>query len=202
MGIFDELFKKKAPAAHVQPDEKFFCPVCGAITQGAQRKCTNCSWDDSTCPYVTGFNNKEQLFKKCRLKTGNNDCSANPYGLLFEDCPIFKSYRYYGGRKTAAETAGIGNKKVTSILDKYRAGLLYLDSCESFDEAKFRELNRIIGNQFSEADIKTQLGNAQLMLRGVDDLKKVLRSNIVEAIGTFEEIGLFSEKEKESDEPR
>lgn len=187
MGIFDKLLKNKAPAARVQPDEEFFCPVCGAITQGVQRKCTNCSWDDCTCPYVTGFDNKDQLFKKCSVKTGNNDCSANPYGFLFEDCPVFKSHRYDGQRKTAAEIADNGSKKAASILDKYRAGLLYLDGCEGFDEAKFRELNRIIGNRFSETDVKTQLGNAQLMIGGMDDLKKVLRSNIVEAIGTFEE---------------
>ncbi len=188
MGIFDKLFKKKAPAARVQPDEEFFCPACGAITQGAQRKCTSCSWDESTCPYVTGFDNKDQLFKKCSVKIGNNDCSGSPYGYLFEDCPIYKRHRYDDQRKIAAETADSGNKKATSILDKYRAGLLYLDRSEGFDEAKFRELNRIIGNQFSETDIKTQLGNAQLMIRGMEDLKKVLRSNIVEAIGTFEEV--------------
>lgn len=188
MGIFDKLSKKKAPAALVQPDEEFFCPVCGAVTQGVQRQCTNCSWNDLTCPYVIGFSNKEQLFKKCSLKTGNDDCSASPYGLLFEDCPVYKSHPYDGRRKANAEPAGSGNEKETSILVKYRAGLLYLDRCERFDEAEFRELNRMIGDRFSEADIKTQLGNAQLMMGGMDDLKKILRSNIVEAIHVFEKV--------------
>lgn len=188
MGIFDKLFKKNASAAPVQSNETFVCPACGAKTQGAQRRCANCGWDDTTCPYVTGFSAREQLLTKCRLKTGNNDCTENPYGLLFEDCPIYKNQQDSERRKAVEETVGGTSKKATSILDKYRAGLLYLDGCERFDEAEFRELNRIMGNRFSEADIRTQLVNAKSMMRGMDDLKKVLRSNIVEAIGTFEKL--------------
>ena len=80
------------------------------------------------------------------------------------------------------------NKKPTSILDKYRMGLSYLDECKTFDEAKFREFNRITGNRFSDADIETQLMNAKLMIKGMEDLKQILRSTTVEAISTFEEV--------------
>ncbi len=65
---------------------------------------------------------------------------------------------------------------------------MYLDGCESFDESQFREFNRIIGNRFSDADIAQQLDNARLMMRGMDDLKQVLRSSSVEAIDVFEEM--------------
>ena len=184
MGIFDKLFKKNASAAPVQSNETFVCPACGAKTQDSQRRCANCGWDDFTCPYITGFSAREQLLTKCRLKTGNNDCMESPYGLLFEDCPIYRDHQDSERRKAA----GGASKKATSILDKYRAGLLYLDGCARFDEAEFRELNRILGNRFSEDDIRTQLVNAKSMMRGMDDLKKVLRSNIVEAIGTFEQL--------------
>ncbi len=46
----------------------------------------------------------------------------------------------------------------------------------------------MIGNKFSEADIKTQLGNAELMFRGVDDLKQALRETTLEAIGVFKSL--------------
>ncbi len=87
-------------------------------------------------------------------------------------------------RKPKAEAA----VKKTSILDKYRAGLQYLDSCGSFDEAKFREFNHITGDKFSEADIQTQLGNARLMMNGMDGVKQSLRSAMVEGISMFEEV--------------
>jgi hypothetical protein len=80
------------------------------------------------------------------------------------------------------------NKKPTSILDKYRAGLSYLNGCGTFDEVKFREFNRITGNKFSEADMQNQLRNAELMIRGMEDLKQTLRSTMVEAVRVFEEV--------------
>ena len=80
------------------------------------------------------------------------------------------------------------NIKKTNILDEYRAGLSYLDECGAFDEAKFRKFNHIIGNRFSEADITNQLKNAELMIKGMEDLKQLLRSNMVEGISTFEEL--------------
>ncbi|MFV0400028.1 MAG: DUF805 domain-containing protein [Oscillospiraceae bacterium] len=79
-------------------------------------------------------------------------------------------------------TAGV------SILDQYRAGLSYLDSCGAFDEAKFREYNRISGNRFSEGNIQNQLSNARMMMGGMEDLRKILRTNMAEAIRTFEEL--------------
>jgi hypothetical protein len=80
------------------------------------------------------------------------------------------------------------NKKPMSILDQYRLGLSYLDGCGVFDEGKFREFNRITGNRFSEADMEKQLGNARMMLRGMEDLKQALRGTMLEAIQAFEEI--------------
>ena len=80
------------------------------------------------------------------------------------------------------------NKKPASILDKYRAGLSYLDGCGAFDEAKYREFNRITGNRFSDVEIANQLRSAELMIRGMEDLKQTLRSTMVEAIHVFEEV--------------
>lgn len=74
------------------------------------------------------------------------------------------------------------------VLYQYRAGLSYLEGCGTFGEPKFREMNRITGNRFSDTDISNQLENAKLMLRGMEDLKQTLRSTIVEAIRTFEEL--------------
>ncbi|MCL2107677.1 MAG: hypothetical protein FWH26_11565 [Oscillospiraceae bacterium] len=79
-----------------------------------------------------------------------------------------------------------GSGKTTTILDRYREALSYLDRCGPFDEAKFREFNRLTGNMFSEADVQNQLRNAQLMIGGMAEVQKILRSNMVEAIGTFE----------------
>ena len=75
-----------------------------------------------------------------------------------------------------------------SILDKYRAALRYLENCSVFDEAAFREFNRITGNRFAEADIQSQLRNAGLMLKGMEDLRELLLSSTMEAIGAFEEM--------------
>jgi len=78
--------------------------------------------------------------------------------------------------------------KKARILEEYRAGLSYLDECGAFDEAKFREFNRITGNRFSNADIENQLRNAKLMIGGMENVKQTLRSSMVEAIGIFEEM--------------
>ena len=73
-----------------------------------------------------------------------------------------------------------------SILTQYREGLAYLDSCGPFNEAKFREFNRITGNRFSEADIQTQRRNASMMIDGMEGVRKAVRSSMVEAVSTFE----------------
>lgn len=153
----------------------YICPLCGTVTQGIQHTCINCNWNNSICPYVSGFNTQTQLYEKCGFKPGNNDCAANPYGYLYENCPIYIAHPYDGQAKT-------------SILDKYRMGLSFLNGCGEFDEAKFREFNHIIGNRFSDTDIENQLRNAKLMIRGMEELKQVLRSTMVEAINTFEEL--------------
>ena len=80
------------------------------------------------------------------------------------------------------------SSKPSSILDKYRAGLSFLDECGAFDEAKFRKFNHVIGNRFSEVDITTQLRNAELMIRGMENIKQTLRSTMVEGISMFEEL--------------
>jgi len=92
----------------------------------------------------------------------------------------------FAGGNTSAAVSSSG--KPHSILDQYQMGLSYLDECGIFDEAKFHIFNRIIGNKFSAADIETQLGNAQLIIGGMESLKQILRSNMVEAINTFKEI--------------
>jgi hypothetical protein len=153
------------------------CPVCGkvtqpAIAQGLLKKCSNCSWNDAICPHVSGFNTQSGFFETCRLKTGRDECE-NPY--LYWDCPLY-----------AAQSSG--NQKQLGILDQYRAGVSYLDACGVFDEAKFREFNHITGDRFSEADIQTQLQNAKHMIRGMEEVKEVLRSTTIESIGVFEEM--------------
>lgn len=65
---------------------------------------------------------------------------------------------------------------------------MYLDRCEAFDEADFRDFNRIIGNRFSDADVENQLRNAKLMIREMEDLKQTLRASMIEAIGAFEKL--------------
>lgn len=84
---------------------------------------------------------------------------------------------------------GFDNKCVgINILVEYRMGLTYLDSCGVFDEEKFREFNEITGNRFSDTDIGNQLKGARMMINGMEELKHVLRSNMVEAIATFEKM--------------
>ena len=78
--------------------------------------------------------------------------------------------------------------KSAKILEQYREGLAYLDSCGPFDEAKFREFNRIIGNRFSENDIQSQLRNASMMTDGMEGVRAAVRSAVAEAIGTFEQL--------------
>lgn len=140
---------QKSDNVESSDSKTFLCPICGAITQGALHKCTNCSWDDSVCPHASGFNTRNQLFEKCSLKTGNNDCSANPYGYLHEDCPIFAACEPYDGS---------GTKKTTSILDTYRVGLSYLDGCEAFDEIAPQHVVDLRSN--AEKKIEQQSGSA------------------------------------------
>jgi hypothetical protein len=99
---------------------------------------------------------------------------------------FFKSTHKNKVSKTSGQPQTKGSPK--NILERYRMGLSYLDKCGAFDETKFLEYNRIIGNSFSDADIKKQLQNAQQMIRGMEDLKQTLRSTTIEAISTFAEL--------------
>ncbi len=74
------------------------------------------------------------------------------------------------------------------MLEQYRAGLSYLNRCGPFDEAKFREFNRITGEPFSEADIQTQLRNARGMIMGMEEVKNALHASMAEGIRTFEKL--------------
>ena len=95
-------------------------------------------------------------------------------------------------KKNKAKPSGVGRTTVSAkpktILDKYRDGLAYLDSCGTFDEAKFREFNRITGNRFSEADIQSQLNNARMMINGMEGVRQSLRSAMAEGISAFEKL--------------
>ena len=97
-----------------------------------------------------------------------------------------KDYDYACSKNTAqSKNSGAAPK---SILDKYREGLVYLESCTLFGETEFREFNRIIGERFSEADIQTQLANSKMMIAGMDELKGILKQNMIESIKTFEKL--------------
>lgn len=183
MALFDKLKKKKDSSAGVEKCVVPNCPKCGgAINRGTQI-CTACGWDGSICPHAVGFNPQTQLYEKCDVKSGNNVCSENPYSYLFEDCPI-----YISSRRNTEQPASDGNSDSVTILTQYREGLRYLDSCGIFDETKLREFNRIIGNRFSEAEIQTQLANAQMMVGGMNALKELLHNSTLEGINAFEKV--------------
>jgi len=92
------------------------------------------------------------------------------------------------GQPAAAPKPAPAAPKKPPILDRYRASLRYLDSCGPFDEAKLREFNRISGDMLSEADLQKQLASSQLILGGMEQIRKLLRQNVAEAIGAFEQI--------------
>jgi hypothetical protein len=52
-----------------------------------------------------------------------------------------------------------------------------------FENQKEKDYDR-----FSGADMEKQPGNAKLMIRGMEDLKQVLRPSAVEAISVFEKV--------------
>lgn len=75
-----------------------------------------------------------------------------------------------------------------NILQRYRAARAYLDSCGTYDEEKFREMNRITGNMFSEEDIRKQLAESEMMIDGMEALKKIHCDSLTEAIAVFEQV--------------
>jgi hypothetical protein len=79
-------------------------------------------------------------------------------------------------------------KKSKNRLERYREALVYLDSCVIFNEASFRKFNRIAGDLFSEEEIARHIRSAGHMFGGMESIKELLRSNIVEGITTFENL--------------
>ena len=75
-----------------------------------------------------------------------------------------------------------------NILERYRAARAYLDTCGPYDEEKLREMNRLSGNMFSEEDIRSQLAKSELMIGGMDALKKVHYDSLTESITAFEKV--------------
>ena len=93
------------------------------------------------------------------------------------DVPKWRIAIFFYHRR--ADEVSADSLNLTGILDAYRASLSYLVGCTEFNEAAFQEFNRILGNRFSDEDIETQIRNVQLMIRGMEDLKQVLRSSTV-----------------------
>jgi len=79
-------------------------------------------------------------------------------------------------------------KKSKNRLERYREALTYLDRCVTFNEASFREFNRIAGNIFSDEDITHHIWSAGRMFGGMESIRELLRSTIVEGITTFENL--------------
>ena len=75
-----------------------------------------------------------------------------------------------------------------TILDKYREGLRYLDTCGTLDESRLRQFNSIIGSRFSEADIQSYINSAPMYTDGMNSIRTELRRITVEAIETFENL--------------
>lgn len=75
-----------------------------------------------------------------------------------------------------------------SVLDQYREGLKYLDSCGDFDEIKLHRFNIITGNRLSEAEIQTYIRSADLTVGGMNTVRDELRKTISEAVGSFEKL--------------
>ena len=86
-----------------------------------------------------------------------------------------------------ADSVSAPAKKQT-ILDQYRAGLSFLDSCGSFDEEKLREFNRITGKRFSEENIRNYVQASKDLITGMEGIRQTLRGSMKEAIGTFEQL--------------
>ena len=105
------------------------------------------------------------------------------YTLGLRDPSARKTPTGKGTQGKREKPAAATGKK--TILDKYREGLAYLNSCGPFDESKFREFNRLTGNRFSEQD---QQIRAMIALGGTEELRSTLRSTMTEAIAAFEKL--------------
>ncbi len=75
-----------------------------------------------------------------------------------------------------------------NILVEYRMGLHYLENCGTFDEEKLREFNSITGNRLSGTDLEVQLKGAEMMINGMEEVRRILCSNVIETIATLEQL--------------
>ena len=87
-----------------------------------------------------------------------------------------------------------------SELAKYRKALEYLEQCGEFNEAKFREVNRIAGGLYSEKKIKNFIMSNQIVsmthsLAGLgsvnyamDAAKSAMRSDLKKEIEKLEKV--------------
>ncbi|MBR5366578.1 MAG: hypothetical protein IK132_10095 [Clostridia bacterium] len=76
-----------------------------------------------------------------------------------------------------------------NILQRYRAARAYLDACGKYDEEKLREMNRITGNMFPEAEIQKQLAQSEMLIGGMDEVKRIHYDTLTKAIAAFEKVG-------------
>ncbi len=124
--------------------------------------------------YLKDPEEKEKRKKQASLKAAAAQIPAN-YNPFASSAPAQRS-----------QPAAASNRP--NILERYRAARTYLTICGSYNEEKFREMNRLTGNMFSEEDIQKQLAQSKMMIGGMDALKKLHYDSLTEAIATFEEV--------------
>ena len=93
----------------------------------------------------------------------------------------------------AAASGGSGGgsgvlQMAKETLENYKKALAYLDTCGPLDEAKFREMNRLAGSKFTEPDIQGFLGQAKLVIGGLETMRPSLRDTFQEGIRAFGEV--------------
>lgn len=81
-----------------------------------------------------------------------------------------------------------GTPSRPNIMERYLKALAYLTGCGSFDEAQFREMNRIAGGIFTEEEMQKQISQANMTIGGMDGLKLILIKTLNEAIDTFRKV--------------
>jgi len=71
----------------------------------------------------------------------------------------------------------------------YRRALDYLQTCGPMDSDKFRQVNRIAGNVFTEADIQDISRKTSLIIGGWETVRGDLQKTFLEGVVTFESVG-------------
>jgi len=95
---------------------------------------------------------------------------------------------------TAAEepVSGEAGKIARTTATKYKQALKYLDEAEQLNAEVLREANRIAGSLFSSSEMQSHIDQSDLMLPsggkpgGLEALRDIFRSNLVEGIRTFD----------------